>query len=338
MTTVAIYVGEISGPGRRGPLGSLILLFFSLGFLFYSLLDLTDHYIITQCVCVMIPVIAGIAVMFVPETPHFLIWKKRKDDAIKSLMVLRNATSAQVMGEIKSIEETVIVEEKKIIGRFTDLFMVRGIRRAMFISLGLIFFQQFSGVLAILCHLKHILEVSEVSDINVAVVIMALFMTICCLLTPWIAVVYGRRSMLLLSSFGMFCMLVLFAIYTNWIETNSKYLDGSRWLPVTTLCLYLGFYCIGLGPIPWVVVGEMFPPYVKPMAASLVSAICWIFGFVVVHNYPSIEADFGTSICLYIFGLTCLCALFFTMISVMETKGLTLWQIQTALNSNTRVN
>lgn len=103
------------------------------------------------------------------------------------------------------------------------------------------------------------------------------------------------------------------------------------WLPVPALVLYNIVYCVGFGPLPWAVMGEMFPANIKSIASSMVASTCWILGFLVTYFYPSLDA-LGAYYAFWLFACFCVAAFFFTLFVVMETKGLSLQEIQDRLN------
>lgn len=106
------------------------------------------------------------------------------------------------------------------------------------------------------------------------------------------------------------------------------------WLPIVSLIAFVIVYCVGFGPLPWAVSGEMFSPNIKSSASSIVTTVCWIFGFAVTKWFSSLEATIGSYGAFWLFGVLCVAAFFFTLFIVMETKGLSLQQIQDKLNGH----
>lgn len=76
----------------------------------------------------------------------------------------------------------------------------------------------------------------------------------------------------------------------------------------------------------------MFPPNIKSVASSIVTSICWILGFAVTKWFSSLELAIGSYGAFWLFGVFCCAGFFFVMFIVMETKGLSLQQIQDKLN------
>lgn len=114
---------------------------------------------------------------------------------------------------------------------------------------------------------------------------------------------------------------------SKWEIANSL-----SWLPVVTLIIFVLVYCVGFGPLPWAVMGEMFAPEVKSVASSMVASCCWILGFLVTKYFAAVASGLGSHWAFWIFGIFCACAFAFVMFVVIETKGLSLQQIQDKLN------
>jgi Sugar (and other) transporter len=113
---------------------------------------------------------------------------------------------------------------------------------------------------------------------------------------------------------------------------KSSLLSSLMWLPVFSLIGYVIVYCIGFGPLPWAVLGEMFPANVKSIASSIVASTCWILGFVVTRWFAALDEAVGSHWSFWIFAIFCAIAFVFTLTTLFETKGLSLQQIQDKLN------
>lgn len=104
------------------------------------------------------------------------------------------------------------------------------------------------------------------------------------------------------------------------------------WLPVVSLIVFVIVYCVGFGPLPWAVLGEMFPSNVKSIGSSVVASTCWVFGFLVTRFFSTLDEAVGSHWTFWIFGIFCAMAFAFTYTFVIETKGMSLQQIQDKLN------
>jgi nitrate/nitrite transporter NarK len=76
----------------------------------------------------------------------------------------------------------------------------------------------------------------------------------------------------------------------------------------------------------------MFPPNIKSAASSIVTGTCWTLGFVVTKFFASLQDAIGPYGAFWLFTVFCGVAFVFTFLLVIETKGLSLQQIQDKLN------
>lgn len=327
-----MYVGEISTDDSRGALGSFMQLFIVAGILYINCVGPYNSYEMTQWICLIVPVVFAISFMFMPESPYYYIGKGKREEATKSLAYLRGKSMAGVKDEIEEIEASV-AEAMEQQGRFIDLFINKGNLRALVISVGLICFQQLSGINAILFYTKTIFEKTGSSlDPALATILVSIVQVVASGCTPLIVDRLGRKLILLVSAAGMCLSLVLFGVYFYLGSIKSEAVPNLGWLPVTSLIAFVAVYCIGFGPLPWAVLGEMFPSNVKSIASSVVASSCWILGFLVAKYYAAMDEALGSHWAFWVFGICCAAAFAFTQLLVFETKGMSLKQIQDKLN------
>lgn len=142
----------------------------------------------------------------------------------------------------------------------------------------------------------------------------------------------GRKIILLASAAGMAIGLGFMGIYFLLDSMKSEIVSSISWLPIVSLIGFVILYCVGFGPLPWAVLGEMFPPNIKSVASSITTSVCWVIGFAVTKWFTALEDAIGSYGAFWLFGVFCIVAFIFTLTTVMETKGLSLQQIQDRLN------
>lgn len=327
-----MYVGEISTDDSRSALGSFMQIFIVAGILYVNCVGPYNTYIMTQWICLLVPVVFAVTFWFMPESPYYYIGKGNREAATKSLAFLRGMSQGAVKEEIEQIEASVqqAMQEK---GRLVDLFINSGNLKALIISAGLICFQQLSGINAILFYTKTIFEKTGSSlDPAIATIMVCIVQVVASGLTPLIVGRLGKKLILLISAAGMCLSLVLFGVYFYLASIGSESVPNLGWLPVTSLIAFVSVYCIGFGPLPWAVLGEMFPSNVKGIASSVVASTCWVLGFIVAKYYEPMDQALGSHWAFWIFGICCAAAFAFTYTLVFETKGMSLKQIQDKLN------
>uniref|UniRef100_A0A1I8MXU6 Major facilitator superfamily (MFS) profile domain-containing protein n=1 Tax=Musca domestica TaxID=7370 RepID=A0A1I8MXU6_MUSDO len=331
MTITPMYVGEISTDDVRGATGSLMQLFLVAGILYVYAIGPYVSYQALQWCCLIIPLLFDAMFFFMPESPYYLAGKGRKVEALKSLKFLRGqATADNVKEEMCGIQK-VVEESMSNKASFKDLFTNTGNRKALIITAGLVAFQQLSGINVVLFNAQSIFE-SAGTDLDpaIATIIIGAVQVISSGLTPILADSLGRKIILLISAAGM-CMGLTALGAFFYMQLVVGDISQVLWLPVPALVIYNIVYCIGFGPLPWAVAGEMFPPNVKSKAASIGTSTCWTLGFLVAYSYPAL-AQLGSYYAFWLFAVFCAIAFAFTLFVVMETEGLSLQEIQNRLN------
>ncbi|XP_068153676.1 facilitated trehalose transporter Tret1 [Drosophila tropicalis] len=330
MTVQPMYVGEISTDNVRGAVGSLMQLFIVAGILYVYAIGPFVTYQALQWCCIVVPIIFDVFFFLMPESPYYFAGKGRKTDALRSLQFLRGQSSQGVHDEMAGIQANV-EDAMANKGTMMDLFKNAGNRKALFICAGLISFQQLSGINVVLFNSQSIFASANTGlDPAVATIIIGCVQVGSSGLTPIVADRLGRKIMLLISASVMSIGLAALGAFF-YMQLVVQDISMVSWMPVPALIIYNIVYCIGFGPLPWAVLGEMFPANIKSAASSVVASTCWTLGFVVTRWYPALDA-LGSYYSFWLFAVFMVVAFFFVLFVVMETKGLSLQQIQDRLN------
>lgn len=131
---------------------------------------------------------------------------------------------------------------------------------------------------------------------------------------------HGRRPMLLLSTGGITIALAFIALHFG--------IGGDEsWLAVFSLCLFMAAFSIGIGPICWLLVSELFPLYLRAKALSIATFVNRITASLIVLTFLSMAkamtfAGYFGFFCVVSFG-----TFIFVYVSLPETKGKTLEEI-----------
>ncbi|XP_030239813.1 facilitated trehalose transporter Tret1 [Drosophila navojoa] len=331
MTAQPMYVGEISTDNVRGATGSLMQLFIVCGILYAYAIGPFVSYQTLQWGCLVVPIIADVVFFFMPESPYYLAGKGRKTAAVRSLQFLRGQSAEGVHDEMAVIQANV-EEAMANKGNMLDLVKVGSNRKALLICAGLISFQQLSGINVVLFNSQSIFASANTGlDPAIATIIIGCVQVASSGLTPIVVDRMGRKLLLLISASVMSIGLAALGgfFYMKLVVGD---ISSVLWLPVPALIIYNIVYCTGFGPLPWAVLGEMFPANIKSAASSVVASTCWILGFLVTRYYPALDA-LGSYYAFWLFSGFCIVAFFFVMFIVIETKGLSLNQIQVRLGS-----
>lgn len=332
MTVQTMYIGEIASNEYRGALGSLMQLCIVSGILYVYVVGPYVSWAALQWACLALPVIFAAAFFFMPETPTYYLTKGKREEAIASLQWLRGKSAEGVQKELEDTAASVEEAMKNKAG-VMDIFKSKGTIKALIICSGLISFQQLSGINVILFYSQTIFAKTGSSlEPAVSTILVGVVQVLASGATPLIVDRLGRKPILLVSAGGMALAHGTMGLYFYMDYIKSDAVDSINWLPIFSLIFFVTVYCIGFGPLPWAVLGELFPPNVKSIASSMVASTCWILGFIVLQFFSTLDEAVGSHWSFWIFGICCVIAFIFTFTQLMETKGMSLDEIQQALN------
>lgn len=103
------------------------------------------------------------------------------------------------------------------------------------------------------------------------------------------------------------------------------------WVAVLGLALYIIFFAPGMGTLPWVINSEIYPLRYRGTCGGLAATSNWVSNLIVAQTFLTMTVTIGTSMTFLVFGVISVIALFFVLIVMPETKGLSLEQIEGTL-------
>lgn len=115
-------------------------------------------------------------------------------------------------------------------------------------------------------------------------------------------------------------------------DVEKSDVSGISWLPIVSLVIFIALYCIGWGPLPWTVMGEMFASNVKSKASGITVSVCWLVAFFITKFASDLQQVFGQFLLFWLFAVFCVLSVLFTLFILPETKGKSLQQIQNELS------
>ncbi|CAD6231436.1 GSCOCG00001406001-RA-CDS, partial [Cotesia congregata] len=332
---IPVYCGEIAETSIRGILGSFFQLFITLGLLWaYSIGPFISY--TNYCIaCAVLPIAFFISFYPMPESPYYLAAKSRKEDVIKVLIRLRGKKRAEVETEANEIEVMIeflllIIKQATIL----DLFKVKANLKALIATCALIFFQQMSGITVVLLYSELIFssagEFGLSSSVQTIIVGLVQFLGSC--VNPLAVDRLGRKILLIISSSGAGLSLGILGLFFYLKDAAGTQVSHVGWLPVFSLVTYMATYGIGLGPLPWTIMGEMFSQEVKSKASTIVVFTNAFLAFIVSKYFIGFAVTYGQYTAFWFSGIICILCILFTVFYLPETKGRSLQEIQNNLN------
>ena len=317
MVVGGVYIAETAPKEMRGMLGSGVQLWITIGILLVYALGLFLDWKSLAYIGALIPVLATLVAFRIPDTPRFHLLKGDRQGATRALAWL--SESNDVDDEIRDIEESLPDPSDKV--SWSD-FLKPQLLRPLQVSLGLMVLQQLTGINIVMFYTVSIFESAGFKENGqFATVIVGLAQVVSTVLACILMDKAGRRKLLAIAGIGM--GLSCFTMAYCFLDTDSS---GS--LSLLSLVLYIVAFALGWGPIPMLIMSEVFPVKTRGPATSMASITSWGSSFVVTSSYGLLLSLFGQSGAFALFGICCILSVVFVARMVPETKGKSLEDIE----------
>ncbi|STY31164.1 D-xylose proton symporter [Legionella wadsworthii] len=332
ITTVIapMYAAETSSDHTRGFLVSSVQLAITVGILFAYIISYVFAPTHNWEMMFAVGVFPGILLlMLIPlqlESPRWLFLNNRVDEAKSVFFKLHG---------IQWVEVDRVHCHHEIQGRFRDLLHPYIFPVLLFTS-GLFFFQNLSGIDAILFYAPIILNQSGFTSLQsgLAVAIVIGFINILAtILSMWLIDHLGRRPIALTGLFFMVVCLIGFSFIHPYV-TSAPIMP---WLSALMLLLFVSFFAVSLGPIPYVLMSELFPIRIRTLGMGIASATAWGINALVTFAYPILTEYMGISRLFFCFSIICAIALCIFLLFCPETKNQTLENIEAKLQGGEKL-
>lgn len=326
-----LYISEVSPPRVRGGLVSFNQLAVTTGILIayivdFAFKDVPGNWRWMLGVAVIPGAALAIGMLTVPHTPRWLVMRGRQDEAREVLERLRSSDEdADVDAELEEIRRA---NDKESSSRIRDLFGPK-IRPMLIVGLALAVFQQVVGVNTVIYYAPTILSgvgLTRSSSITQTVFIgttNVVFTIVAVMLIDKV----GRRKLLLTGTAGLSLALVALALYFL-VPTIRQ---DAGFIPIVGLIGYMAFFAIGLGPVFWLMISEIFPVGVRSKAMSASTIANWLANFVVAGTFLTLSGAITRQGTFFLYAALGAVAFVFFAARVPETKGRSLEQIQEQL-------
>lgn len=168
---------------------------------------------------------------------------------------------------------------------------------------------------------------------EIATIIVGIMQVVATLFASLLVDRLGRRILLIISAFAMATCTIVMGIYFFLQDKDRALTSSLGWLPITALCIFIIAFSIGFGPVPWLMLGEVFGQDVKGLAGSLSGTLNWVLAFIVTKTYSNLAAAIHTGPTFWFYSVLTIIGAVFVIFVVPETKGKSLNEIQDQLDS-----
>ncbi len=264
-----------------------------------------------------------VALLFIPESPRYLVSKGRDE---KARDVLTNLFGSDVAdAKLQEIRATFSEDHRP---RLSDLKAPGGgVRPIVWAGILLAVFQQLVGINVIFYYgatLWQLAGFTEDQSLQINIVSGAVSIAACFLTIALIDRI-GRKPLLLIGSAGMavtlFAMVYAFANGTLDPAGNLQLSSGLGTLALIAANLYVIFFNVSWGPVMWVMLGEMFPNQIRGSALAVAGFAQWFSNYLIAQSFPIMAATLGLALSYSFYAVSAVISFFLVQKFIHETKG-----------------
>ncbi len=326
---VPLYLAELAPTEIRGAIASLNQLMIVTGILVAYIVNLSlaasGGWRLMLGLAVVPALVMLVGMLFMPETPRWLVAKDREPEAREILRRSRDEDAVEKeIHDIKSVERQ---EE----GGLREL-LAPWVRPALVVGMGLAILQQIVGINTIIYYAPTTLTKVGFGDsaailANAGIGVLNVAMT---LVAIWLIDRVGRKPLLLVGALGMALSLAILAI-TSLVLPEPKGLGLVGLITVVCLAGFIVSFAVSWGPIVWVMLAEIFPLRIRGAAMGVATLLLWGANFVVSLTFPILLSAVGIGYLFLGYAVIGVLAFLFVRYFVVETKGRSLEEIEADL-------
>jgi sugar porter (SP) family MFS transporter len=347
--TVPLYIAELSPSKHRGALVSAFQLLITIGILVSYLSDkgfvvedgkvgvlsqmlINMNFDIHFLNCwrpmfyigVIPALILFIGMLFLPETPRFLISKGKEQKGRAILQRIEDP--ALVEPTIKKMKAD--LEASRTTSTGVKDLLSPWLRNALIIGIGIMFVQQFVGINTVIYYSPEIFEKAgfgSVDDQLSATVIVGLVNVFFTIVSMFIIDKVGRRKLYFFGLTGITISLIALALGFAFMETLG---ESMKVLTVVFILVYILFFAISLGPLGWLIISEVYPLHLRGTGSSIGALSNWTFNAIVTFTFLSLLRALGPSGAFALYAVIGVLGLIWGARFIPETKGVSLEAIE----------
>ena len=320
ISTIAVpsYITEISPPENRGTLVSLYQFNVVFGMLFaflsnYILNDFGISWRVMIGIEIIPAIIYTIFTFSIPNSHRWLIANKRSEEAE---IVLNEINSKKITKQLMT-EIILDVDAKKL----EENIFLKKYRFILYLTFLIAFFNQFSGINAILYYAPRIFEETGLgyNDALLSSVLIGIVMVAFTLIGVFLIDRIGRKNLMYFGSIGYIISLSLisFGLAAEW---------GGVSVPIL-IFIFIASHGIGQGTVIWVFISEIFPNHLRSSGQSFGSSVHWILAAIIPSMIPYLFSTIGSEIVFSFFTLMMIFQLLFVKYLMPETKGVSIEEL-----------
>ena len=266
----------------------------------------------------IVPAILFLFMIFLtPESPRWLCIKGKVEQARRIFTKIDGSAAVE---EIAAVEKMLRSEEKgTIFELFTKKYYI-----ALIIGIFLPMLGQFSGVNAIHYYGPTIYEKAGLGNSFQIQFYIGIVNVLCTFGAIMLVDRIGRRPLIFWGTIGIMISLL-------WAGMNFLCDVSTGWMIVAPFVFFVGCFAFSIGPLPWIIISEIFPARIRGQAASVGTFSIWLGCFMVAQFFPILQ-ELSTALTFFVFAILVSFIIPLVVFLIPETKGKTLEEIQTHWN------
>jgi SP family galactose:H+ symporter-like MFS transporter len=322
--TSPMYMSEISPAKVRGSLVSINQLAVTIGIVVAYLIDFALSGIQGWRYMFGIAAVPSTALVIamwrMPPSPRWLMSHGRSDEALAVLRRIRG--SQDIGGEMREINDSLARQK----GGAEDLFHPL-LRMALIVGVGLAIFQQITGINTVIYYAPTIFEFAGFKTAGFSIlatagvgVVNVGFTVLAIRLMDRV----GRRPLLLIGVAGQIVGLAILgaAFQLHQLAAVIGY------IAIISLAIYVGAFAVGLGPVFWLMISEIYPLRVRGAAMSIATFANWGLNLAVAVTFLTLVGAIGRPGTFWLYAVIGIAAWVFIYRLVPETRGRSLEEIE----------
>ena len=264
-----------------------------------------------------------ISLLFIPESPRFLVASRKKEKALAVLTRLMGAADAQA--KLDEIDASLVSDHHR--PKLTDILdSKRLFRPIVWVGVGLASFQQLVGINVVFYYGAVLWQSAgfKESDALLINVISGGVSILACFFATALIDRVGRKPLLLIGSIGMAVTLGILAVVFGTAHTVNGTLEltGSTGpIALVAANLYVMLFNFSWGPVMWVMLGEMFPNQIRGSGLAVSGLSQWLSNFGITMTFPILLTGIGLGGAYGLYTLCAIISIFFILKFIHETKG-----------------
>ncbi|KYN06045.1 Facilitated trehalose transporter Tret1-1, partial [Cyphomyrmex costatus] len=330
ITMVAqVYISEISMPGIRGCLSAMLKVLGHVGVLLSYIAGTYLNWRQSALLVAVAPSMLFLGTLFIPETPSYLVLNGKDDEAANSLQWLRGE-HVDIRHELQVIKTNILASRAKQYElSFKNSMFTPRLYKPIAITCGLMFFQRFSGANAFNYYAVLIFR-QTLGGMNPhgATIAIGFVQLLASLLSGFLIDIVGRLPLLIASTVFMSLALAGFGSYAYYVSQtqNLGYVDSAvvgqhDWIPLLCVLVFTTALALGISPISWLLIGELFPLEYRGLGSSISTSFSYFCAFFGIKLFMDFQQSLGLHGAFWFYAAVAVCGLCFVVCCVPETKG-----------------